>query len=399
MRFYSHSLDFLPALHITFLLSKIKYIIIILHLYFINYGDITMKKSLFFYNTIYQEILKSSVNHNMSNITWVPTNTVSDAIDYIKKNIYFFTSDNVRIYLMISSLNTKTTIRQILSVLNIKSSQILDIYQLYMHKLPTLHYERIIGNCTQPLDGIIFGISHGQTGIVEETLPGNVLNFCSSSQDIYFNTKILSALAEEYYDFICNAKYVIFDMFDYTYFNYDVLLSNELLNYLGFNGFFCENRNSNNKKIDVNYINQLLTDTFSLCCNSSAQEEFTSIFPDIHCPNITEYQIEYKKIFRQNKILDDYSISTYMLPNSLVFSSIQRHIFEPTIQFQVANLDHFCRLLFRLNPDIQIIGVLLPKYYIVEENEKIVNQIWKPHFENIISSFQQKYTNFSFFDF
>ena len=39
------------------------------------------------------------------------------------------------------------------------------------------------------------------------------------------------------------------------------------------------------------------------------------------------------------------------------------------------------------------------KYYIVEENEKIVNQIWKPHFENIISSFQQKYTNFSFFDF
>lgn len=352
MRFYSHSLDFLPALHITFLLSKIKYIIIILHLYFINYGDITMKKSLFFYNTIYQEILKSSVNHNMSNITWVPTNTVSDAIDYIKKNIYFFTSDNVRIYLMISSLNTKTTIRQILSVLNIKSSQILDIYQLYMHKLPTLHYERIIGNCTQPLDGIIFGISHGQTGIVEETLPGNVLNFCSSSQDIYFNTKILSALAEEYYDFICNAKYVIFDMFDYTYFNYDVLLSNELLNYLGFNGFFCEDRNSNNKKI-----------------------------------------------FRQNKILDDYSISTYMLPNSLVFSSIQRHIFEPTIQFQVANLDHFCRLLFRLNPDIQIIGVLLPKYYIVEENEKIVNQIWKPHFENIISSFQQKYTNFSFFDF
>lgn len=352
MRFYSHSLDFLPALHITFLLSKIKYIIIILHLYFINYGDITMKKSLFFYNTIYQEILKSSVNHNMSNITWVPTNTVSVAIDYIKKNIYFFTSDNVRIYLMISSLNTKTTIRQILSVLNIKSSQILDIYQLYMHKLPTLHYERIIGNCTQPLDGIIFGISHGQTGIVEESLPGNVLNFCSSSQDIYFNTKILSALAEEYYDFICNAKYVIFDMFDYTYFNYDVLLSNELLNYLGFNGFFCENRNSNNKKI-----------------------------------------------FRQNKILDDYSISTYMLPNSLVFSSIQRHIFEPTIQFQVANLDHFCRLLFRLNPDIQIIGVLLPKYYIVEENEKIVNQIWKPHFENIISSFQQKYTNFSFFDF
>lgn len=35
----------------------------------------------------------------------------------------------------------------------------------------------------------------------------------------------------------------------------------------------------------------------------------------------------------------------------------------------------------------------------MEENEKIVNKIWKPYFENIIFSFQQKYTNFVFYDF
>lgn len=47
----------------------------------------------------------------------------------------------------------------------------------------------------------------------------------------------------------------------------------------------------------------------------------------------------------------------------------------------------------------KIIGLLLPKYYVVEETEKAVNQIWKPYFESIISSFQQKYANFSFYDF
>ena len=75
---------------------------------------------------------------------------------------------------------------------------------------------------------------------MEELLPGNVLNFCSSSQDIYFKTKVLSSLVEEYYDFVSSARYVIFDLFDYTYFNYDVLLSNECLGYLAYNGFFCE---------------------------------------------------------------------------------------------------------------------------------------------------------------
>ena len=60
---------------------------------------------------------------------------------------------------------------------------------------------------------MIFGISHDQAGILEDLLPGNALNFCSSSQDIYFNTKILSALAEESYNAICHTKYIIFDMF------------------------------------------------------------------------------------------------------------------------------------------------------------------------------------------
>lgn len=358
-----------------------------------------MNEIIIFYHTFYEELLKNSIRHNIRHVTWVPTDSSCDATDYIKNNLPPFTASNPTICFMLPSFHTQTTILQLLSTLNIHACQILDLYQLYMSKVSLLHYERIIGNCCEPLDGMVFGISHGQTGIMEELLPGNVLNFCSSSQDIYFNTKVLSSLVEEYYDFVSSARYVIFDLFDYTYFNYDVLLSNECLGYLAYNGFFCEERNSSAKKPDTDAINQLLAERYAAHSNASAMAEFQSLFPDISCPDIAAYQTEYKNWYCKETVLSDSSVKQYLSPSAPVFSSIQRHIFEPTIQFQVANFDHFCKLLCRINPDVKIIGLLLPKYYVVEETEKAVNQIWKPYFESIISSFQQKYANFSFYDF
>ena len=79
-------------------------------------------------------------------------------------------------------------------------------------------------------------------------------------------------------------------------------------------------------------------------------------------------------------------------------SSIQRHVYEPTIQFQISNFAEFLHLVYCINPNIKVIGVLLPKYYVVEETEHTVNQLWKPYFENIVSSFQENYANFMFCD-
>ena len=69
-----------------------------------------------------------------------------------------------------------------------------------------------------------------------------------------------------------------------------------------------------------------------------------------------------------------------------------------SIQFQIANFAEFLHLVYCINPNIKVIGVLLPKYYVVEETEQTVNQLWKPYFENIVSSFQEKYANFTFCD-
>lgn len=179
-----------------------------------------MEKLIIFYQSFYENLLKESICDDIEILAWIPCDTIPAVTDYIQTHFSLFQTTNLTICLMTSKFQIQAVIRQFLSILGIDSSQILDIYQLYLHKLPIKQYQQIIRSCTAPLDGMIFGISHGQAGILEDLLPGNALNFCSSSQDIYFNTKILSALAEESYNAICHTKYIIFDMFDYTYFNF-----------------------------------------------------------------------------------------------------------------------------------------------------------------------------------
>ena len=193
-------------------------------------------------------------------------------------------------------------------------------------------------------------------------------------------------------------KYIIFDMFDYTYFNFDTILTNECQNYLLTNGFFCENRPNYHHTQSVDDINRCLTDVFALRSDTSALEHFLALFPSIHCPDVYEYHNEYRTLMRPDTVLHQDAIATYLSPSTPVFSSIQRHVYEPTISFQIANFAEFLRLVYCINPNIKVIGILLPKYHVVEETELTVNQLWKPYFENVVSSFQEKYTNFMFYD-
>lgn len=357
-----------------------------------------MKNIIIFYENFYKDILKASLNDNIQVLAWIPSDNISYGIDFIKEHIPLFSRKNFTVCLMLTRLHSQNTLRQFLSILDINNDQILDIYQLYQQHLPIRFYQQIMESSISPLDGLIFGISHGCVGILEDALPGNVRNFCYSSQDIYFNTKILSLLIEEYYDFVSHIKYILFDMFDYTYFNFDTILSNECENYLLGSGFLCEERSPWNKAKNVSDINHTLTQLWSSRTSSDDLATFNSIFPRLHCPNTQEYATEYYQKNHCKTIFPEDALAAYTAPTYPCFSSIQRQVFESTIQFQVGNFKRFLELSCRLKPDIPIIGVLLPKYYIVEQTEQLVNQIWKPQFENMIASFQQQFPNLFLWD-
>ena len=135
-----------------------------------------MEKLIIFYQSRYENLLKEAVRDDIDVITWIPSDNIPTVIDYLKTHFTLFTqpvSVCLTICLMTSSFKIQAIIRQCLSLLGIDSSQILDIYQLYLHKLPAKQYQSILGSCTVPLDGMVFGISHGQFGILEEQLPAN----------------------------------------------------------------------------------------------------------------------------------------------------------------------------------------------------------------------------------
>lgn len=276
----------------------------------------------------------SKFSHGFPVIPYLLSQTIS-------RLIFTFQTTNLTICLMTSKFQMQAVIRQFLSILGIDSSQILDIYQLYLHKLPIKQYQQIIRSCTAPLDGMIFGISHGQAGILEELLPGNVLNFCSSSQDIYFNTKILSALTEESYNAICHTKYIIFDMFDYTYFNFDTILTNEFQNYLTANGFFCENRHDYHHSQSVDDINHCLTEIFALRSDTSAFQRFLTLFPQIHCPDVREYHNEYRKLMRPDTTLHQDAIAAYLSPSTPVFHPFNGMCMNQPSSFRLQILQSF----------------------------------------------------------
>lgn len=74
-------------------------------------------------------------------------------------------------------------------------------------------------------NGMVLEISHAEVGILPKALNGDFCNLAVSSQDIYYNMKTLKYCIDNYPNKIQDLQYLIFEMYDYTYFNYDVSLS------------------------------------------------------------------------------------------------------------------------------------------------------------------------------
>ena len=132
----------------------------------------------------------------------------------------------------------KDIVYQMFTAMKVSAEMILDVQKAYMAGYSVKRYQRMMERkADKPLDGIVLGISHGRDGIAEEYLPGNVCNLSSNSQDIYFNYKVLESLYEEYYVKIKDIKYVVFDMFDYFYFNFDTIQTGAMMRFVEANGF------------------------------------------------------------------------------------------------------------------------------------------------------------------
>ncbi|MGN0620283.1 MAG: CDP-glycerol glycerophosphotransferase family protein [Porcipelethomonas sp.] len=276
-------------------------------------------------------------------------------------------------YIIITSKKLYREINEILTnVYGISQERIILFWKLYKASLPEMACDRTMMNPEyNSLDGIILGISHAQTGIIENNLQGKWCNLAVSSQDLYYNLKTLEHCLEVYPEKIKSIKYAIIDLYDYSYFNFDTSLSDSAVKYILFNGY----------NLDPHHFDQNKNAKYSY-------DEYCEYFRTLRFSEITENELKiWKKMFPDALELAGYEdpdrISSYMnlskrlktvndeeIKNYKYDSKTSTVFFRDTIEENVGNLCRIFDTLIGINPDIKIYTVIIPKYIDVELKHK-----------------------------
>lgn len=85
-------------------------------------------------------------------------------------------------------------------------------------------------------DGVIIGLSHAAYGINPKYLSGNWVNLATTSEDIYYHNEVLKKCFYLYKRNFDALKYIIIDMYDYSFFSVDTSMSAFALPYWIFGG-------------------------------------------------------------------------------------------------------------------------------------------------------------------
>ena len=351
------------------------------------------KRIILFYEYFYYNFVRNSIALDVEILKEYSIRSIED-IETLDLNSIAERDGEVYIGFAVYTREMKAKLLEIILSCGINKNYVLDIYKAYMAGYSKNRFQRVM-NCklNQKLDGLILGISHGMVGIVEDKMPGNVCNLCYSSQDIYFNYLTLKKCYEQYYYEIKDLKYVVIDMFDYFYFNFDTILSGAFDRFVEISGFLCEERTPWNKEQSVQQINEVLSGgIWQEGKTAWEQKLFSEFFPFARERDCGVY----KDITLYDEKLEDNAILKYK--NNPIIHAVQMKIFHHTIQFQVDNMVKLFLLLKKIQPQIRILLVLLPKYKVVEDFEKSLNRTWKTFFMNIIGELKKDFS-FELLDF
>ncbi len=282
-----------------------------------------------------------------------------------------------------------------LDKLGIQNSKIIPMYKFlkYMYKLKKSDslIDSILQDEKPNLEGMILGLSYGAIGIVPKYLDLNFYNFARGSQDLYYSLIQLKYIKNNYKDKISDLKYVVLDMYTYTYFNYDVSLTKNAFDFIYYNGF---EKYTHNLSDNVNFSRELI-DNITLDLNKQEELIFDNVFKrDYIVREDMRYYFNKEEI---NNILDKEEIKRYNI-NPLGYSSIEKNIYTNTEKENIRYFENILKEILEIDSNIQILLVLIPRHKVKEDKMKSIESKWKYRFYEIISQTKKKY-NFEVLDF
>lgn len=276
-------------------------------------------------------------------------------------------------------------------------TKVIDFYLVYEALLPFMKVDRVM---TDPdyheYRGVILGLSHAEVGIIQDLLKVPMANLAVSSQDLFYNFATLKYVIEKYSDRFRKMEYLILDMYNYNYFNFDVSLSKFATEYwLRNNGLFEEHNYSHNTNFENNF------------------SEIKHHFISKHFNGITEDYVElWNTIFDINKnrqlrsrhyktCIDIYKrcqcLNKEILDNFDYYPSVVMKRFDDTVDENIVIFNSLMEYANELNPDIKIYVMLMPISKKAWERGRSQYQEWKPEFERIIRNSEECF-RFTYFD-
>lgn len=280
---------------------------------------------------------------------------------------------------------------------DIDHSKILDFWKLYNAGIPIMVCDRIMQNPTnESFDGVVLGISHTEVGIDVTKLKGNFCNLAVSSQDLYAQHKTLEYCLNNYPEKLSRLKYAIIDLYDYHYFNYDNSLSTTAMNYLYYGGYNLDPHHFNsNKNVNVTF-EQVIAQLNQRKFGGISKEHidiWTAVFGTVYELNdFVDFNSAYHDLSGRKRMVTAQDVDSYSYKRGTL------NVHQDTITENIGAFEDLLKLLKRINPDIKIYTVLVPKYIETEIRDIPKLSKHKIYFNEIIAEMQQKY-GFTHLDF
>lgn len=301
------------------------------------------------------------------------------------------------IIIAVSDEGESSEVKELFAELLGESDRIIDYYLFYQAMVPQMLVDCAMKDpVNSGYRGMVLGISHSYVGILAENFSVPVCNLAFNSQDIYYNKKILEYCIEKYRDKICDLEFIILDLFDYTYFNYDVSRSRSASGYY-FRGYTKDPHHFEDNKNTSFHFDEMMT--FFLRekykdINNQKINLFDTLFQNIHA--VDDYQA-YKSVpdmaVTRNKMVSDQDVDEYKVDTSIV-----KNQYSETIEENVSLFYQLLELMYQLNPRMKVYLLILPQYYKTIEKAKDMYAGWKKRFYDIIQEANKKYP-FVFWDY
>ncbi len=206
------------------------------------------------------------------------------------------------------------------------------------------------------------------------------------SQDIYYNYITIDRCMKYYSENFRELNCVIFDMYDYNYFNYDISLLKNAINFYYSQGGIIEDEHNFLKN---KFFEKSLKKELELKTKVISEQEI--LVRDLLFENIYGGFSElFSDLPREGEYTNTISFDEPLPARKFVSDLVQRR-FEDTIKENINTFEKLLKLLKRIKPGIRIICILMPRFYTMELAMQGIMKEWKSEFESIIFQMQELY--------